>query len=82
LAHVIVSKYENHLPLYRQERIFARHGLELPRSTLCDWILQAADLLAPLRKKLEQKILMSPKIHTDDSPILVQVDNGKNIQNT
>jgi transposase len=81
LAHVIVSKYEDYLPLYRQERIFARHSLELSRSTLCDWILQAADLLAPLREKLEQKILMSPKIHTDDSPILVQVDNGKNIQN-
>lgn len=82
LSHIIVSKYEDHLPLHRQERIFARYGMELSKSTLCDWVLQAADLLAPLRERLEQKILVSPKIHTDDSPILVKVGNeqDKNIK--
>ena len=44
LAHVIVSKYADHLPLYRQEGIFRRHGVELSRSTMCDWMAVAAEL--------------------------------------
>lgn len=72
LAHIIVSKYEDHIPLHRQERIFGRYGVELSKSTLCDWIMQCANLLSPLTDKLRQKILVAPKIHTDDTPILVQ----------
>jgi transposase len=47
LAHLLVSKYLDHLPLYRQSEIYARQGLELDRSTLCDWVGQAAWLLDP-----------------------------------
>ena len=48
LAHVIVSKYVDHLPLYRQERILARQGVSLRRSTLCDWMAASAERLRPL----------------------------------
>lgn len=74
LAHTIVSKYEDHIPLHRQERMFARYGIEISKSTLCDSILQCANLLSPLVDRLKQDILKSPKIHTDDTPILVQAE--------
>ena len=48
MAHVAVSKYADHLPLYRQEGIFKRFGVELSRSTMCDWMAVAAELLAPI----------------------------------
>ena len=48
LAQVIVSKYADHLPLYRQERIFARQGVELSRQTTCDWMAVSAELLEPI----------------------------------
>ena len=50
LAHVLVSKYADHLPLYRQSQIFEREGLDLSRSTLADWVGQSAALLEPLCK--------------------------------
>jgi transposase len=71
LAHVIVSKYADHLPLHRLERIFGRQGVELSRSTLCDWMAAAADLLTPLAAVLKQKVLASRVIHTDDTPVPV-----------
>ena len=45
MAHVAISKYADHLPLYRQEGIFKRFGVELSRSTMCDWMAVVADLL-------------------------------------
>lgn len=71
LAHVAVSKYLDHLPLYRLERIFGRHGLDLARSTLCDWMAAAARRLAPLAELLRERVLRSRVLHTDDTPVPV-----------
>ena len=71
LAHVLTSKYADHLPLHRLEGIFARHGVELSRSTLCDWVGAGAELLAPVVKAMKQQVLASRKVHTDDTPVPV-----------
>lgn len=71
MAQVIVSKYVDHLPLHRQEGIFRRHGVELPRQTTCDWMRVAAELLEPIVKKMLQRIKLSAVIQTDDTPVRV-----------
>ena len=72
LADVLVKKYDDHLPLYRQSEILARHGIEISKQTLGDWVMQCADLLNPIVKVMKPDLLSSPKIHTDDTvvPIL------------
>ena len=77
LSHVIVSKYNDHLPLYRLEDILARNGIEIPRSTQCDWMRQAADALIPLYDIMVADVLKSKVIHTDDTPVDVQNPAGK-----
>lgn len=72
MAHVIVSKYCDHLPLHRQERIIARHGVKLSRKTLCGWVMQAADVLRPVVGAMRDQVLQSRVIHTDDTPVQVQ----------
>jgi len=72
LAHVIVSKYADHLPLHRLEGIFDRHGVTLRRSTLCGWMRQSADLLSPLYGEMVDRVLTSKTIGTDDTPVRVQ----------
>jgi transposase len=69
LAHVLVSKYADHLPLYRQSGIYARQGVELERSTLADWVGSAAKLLAPLEQALGRHVLAAEKLHADDTPV-------------
>ncbi|MET2829193.1 IS66 family transposase [Mesorhizobium shangrilense] len=76
LAHVLVSKYCDHLPLYRQSQIFARHGVELNRSTLANWVGGAAWWLEPLRARLAEQVLASSKLFADDTPIPV-LDPGR-----
>ena len=71
LAHVLVSKYADHLPLYRQAGIYAREGVELERSTLADWVGAAARLLDPLVKALSNHVLAAEKLHADDTPVPV-----------
>jgi transposase len=71
LAHVAVSKYLDHLPLHRLERIFSRQGIDLSRSTLCDWMAAAARLLLPVAELLKERVLESRVIHTDDTPVPV-----------
>lgn len=71
LAHVLVSKYGDHCPLYRQSQIYAREGIELSRSTLTDWVGQAARLLTPLADAIGRYVLSAQKIHGDDTPIRV-----------
>lgn len=71
LAHVLVSKYADHLPLYRQVGIYARHGVELDRSTLADWVGGAAALLEPLVAALGRHVLAGDKTHADDTPVPV-----------
>ncbi|MGA8345070.1 MAG: IS66 family transposase [Candidatus Sulfotelmatobacter sp.] len=71
LAHVLVSKYSDHLPLYRQSEIYAREGVELDRSTLADWVGGTSRLLAPLVEALRRHVMAGHKIHGDDTPVPV-----------
>jgi transposase len=71
LAHVIVSKYADHLPLYRQSAIFAREGIELDRSTLADWVGGVSALLDPLIEAIGRHVLAAEKLHADDTPVPV-----------
>lgn len=78
LAHVLVSKYADHLPLYRQSEIYERSDLDLDRSTLADWVGAASRLLAPLVDALRRYVLATPKLHADDTPVPVLAPgNGK-----
>jgi transposase len=72
LAQVVTAKFCDHLPLHRQEAIFARHGLEIPRSTLCDWIARAAELLTPLYGWMAAQVRTGRKVHVDETPVPVQ----------
>jgi transposase len=71
LAHVIVSKYADHLPLYRQSAIFAREGIDLDRSTLADWVGGVSALLDPLIAAIGRHVLAAEKLHADDTPVPV-----------
>jgi transposase len=71
LAHVLVSKYCDHLPLYRQSQIYAREGIDLDRSTLADWVGGASALLAPLVRAIGRYALGTYKLHADDTPVPV-----------
>ena len=72
LAHLIVSKYVDHLPLHRLERIYERQGLFLHRSTLCDWLAACAELLRPLYDRMVSVVLQSRALHTDDTTVKMQ----------
>ena len=80
LAQVIVGKYVDHLPLHRQERIFARQGVSLSRQTTCGWMAECAGLLEPIWKGMKARVLRSRVIQTDDTPVPVQDPDlkGKN----
>ena len=71
LAHVLVSKYCDHLPLYRQSQMYAREGIDLDRSTLADWVGQSSALLAPLVEAINRHVLSGDKVHADDTPVPV-----------
>jgi transposase len=73
LAHLITSKYADHLPLYRLEQIVSRSGVRLARSTLCDWMKAAAELLTPLAQLMRQRILQSRALYSDDTPVPYQL---------
>ena len=72
LAHVLVSKYGDHLPLYRQSQIFERNGIDLDRSTLADWVGKSAALLEPLADAIGRHVLKGPAIFADDTPLKMQ----------
>jgi transposase len=80
LAHIAVSKYGDHLPLYRLEGIFKRSGVELSRSTMCDWMAVVAELLAPIVKLMLSEILSSKVVQNDDTTVPVQDHSGKGIK--
>lgn len=69
LAYVVVSKFDDHLPLYRQSEILERHGLEISRSTLCGWVGQTADAFVPIYEWMKHDVLASKRINTDDTTI-------------
>ncbi len=69
IANVVVGKYIDGLPLYRQAGIIARDGVDIDRATLCDWVGRAAWWLAPLAEAIGKHVMAAPVIHTDDTPI-------------
>ena len=71
VAQVLIGKYSDHLPLYRQSQIFARQGIELDRSTLCNWVGRACWWLAPLHELMLSAVLSSPKVFADDTALPV-----------
>jgi len=76
LAHVLVQKYCDHLPLYRQNQIFAREDIIIPNSTLADWVSYSAELLEPLAQKIKDFIFATNQIHGDDTVVKV-LDPGE-----
>jgi transposase len=76
LAQVIAAKYADHAPLYRQEGIYRRSGVDLPRAMLASWVGEAASLLNPLVTALERHVLGATKLHADDTPVPV-LEPGK-----
>jgi transposase len=72
LAHLIVSKYTDHLPLHRLERLYERQGIFLHRSTLSDWLAACAGLLRPLYDRMVRAVLQSRSLHTDDTTVKMQ----------
>jgi len=71
LAHVVTSKYADHLPLYRLEGIFERHGIDLSRQTLCDWMGRSAEVVEPVYEAMKADLFRSKVLHTDDTPVPV-----------
>ncbi len=70
-AHVLISKYADHLPLYRQCEIYERQGVELERSTLADWVAGCSNLLDPLVEALRRYVMAAGKLHADDTRVPV-----------
>ena len=77
LAHVVTSKYGDHLPLNRLEGIFGRHGVSIARSTMCDWVRDVASLLSPIVSEMRRGLLRTDLLQTDDTPIRVQTGERK-----
>ncbi len=76
LAHILVAKYADHLPLYRQAQIYAREGVELERSTMAEWVGKSFALLDPLIDALGRYVVAATKLHADDTPVPV-LDPGR-----
>jgi transposase len=71
IAHVLISKYCDHLPLYRQSEIFARDGVEIERSVMAGWIARAAELVSPLVEAIGAYVMKAERLHADDTPVPV-----------
>lgn len=78
LAHVIVSKYADHLPLFRRSEIYARQGVQISGSTMAGWVGAASNLLGPLVDAIGRHVFAGRKLHADDTPMPVLAPgNGK-----
>jgi hypothetical protein len=75
-AYVVVSKYVDHLPLHRLSGIFAREGVDLSRTTLCDWVADAAAAVMPIAAELRAHVVAASYLQTDDTTITVLGDDG------
>jgi transposase len=71
LAHILVSKYCDHLPLYRQSGIYAREGVELDRATMAAWVGKVTALASPLVEAVADHVMAAEKLHVDDTPVPV-----------
>jgi transposase len=77
LAHILTSKFEDALPFYRQEKIFARLGVEIPRPTMCGWAMKVAEQCEPLLALLHHEIRSGPLINIDETPVQVFNEPGR-----
>jgi transposase len=77
LAHIAISKYQDALPLYRQEAIFARHGIELSRTTLANWLIAVADRLTPMLSIMRRDLLSTDVLHSDETTLQVLKEPGR-----
>ena len=77
LAHVLVSKYADHLPLYRQSQIYAREGIDLDRSTMADWVGRSTALLEPLADEIGRIVRRGEALFADDTPVKMQAPGNK-----
>jgi len=80
LAFLMVNKFADALPFYRQERIFARMGVELSRTTMCNWAMEVADRLSPLLHLMRDQIRAGPYVQIDETPLQVLEDPGSTSQ--
>ena len=80
VAYTIISKYQDHLPLYRQEKIWQRMGIEIARNTVCGWIMAAAEVCMPMRNALMRTLITSGYVQADETPL--QVMDEPNRKNT
>ena len=76
LSHIAVSKYCNHLPLYRQEKMFARDGIFITRAVMSDWMIRLGEALNPLIGIMHEKILESEVVHGDETPVRILTKDG------
>jgi transposase len=77
VAHIAVSKYADALPLYRQEKIFSRYGIELTRSTMAGWMVKAAECCNPLMDLLYKELHSGPLVNVDETPLQVLNEPGR-----
>lgn len=77
LAHVFCCKFEDHLPLYRQEKIWQRLGVDLPRATLCNWVLKCGHLFVPLVNLAKEELINRNYVHADETTVQVLKEPGK-----
>lgn len=80
VAHTVISKYEDHLPLYRQEHIWQRLGIEIPRNTVCGWIMAAFEVCEPMGQALHEELIASNYLQVDETTM--QVMDEPNRKNT
>jgi transposase len=77
VAHIVASKFEDALPLYRQEKIFNRLGIDLPRSTMCNWLIKVAERAQPLVELVDQEIRSGPLVNADETTVQVLKEPDK-----
>lgn len=77
VSHILVCKFEDALPFYRQEKIFARLGVDIPRSSMCGWSIKAAEHCEPVLNLLHHKILSGPLVNIDETPVQVLQEPGR-----
>ncbi len=77
LAHIAVSKYQDALPLYRQQAVLHRSGIDIPRNTLANWMIKSGDLLQPLLNAMETQLLTFPVIHCDETVVQILKEPDK-----
>lgn len=77
LSWLLVQKFVNHLPLHRQESIFGRDGMRIPKQTLCDWTLASGEALRPIADRLLQLVCEGVVLQLDDTPVMCQAGRGE-----